>query len=240
MNIPIEDRMKQFKTEYEADIMVSLASLAGERIFFGGDSASGVSGDLDNATRVATLMEGFWGMGDTISSHGMAIQFQSGPAGPQGRDAINGEILKGGLGDRVEKNLQRLMRHVEDLLRAERTNVLNLAHALETHKTLSGEDVVAVIERRQGPLVDGSVYVDPTFCAQIDRYHEQMLTAHRAGQSASEVPFPPMPILDAEPVMAGAAYETPALSPGAPPSGPYLETLESPPADDEHERPAEQ
>ena len=51
--------------------MVSLASLAGERMFFEGDNSSGLSGDLENATRIATYMEGYWGMGSTVASHGV-------------------------------------------------------------------------------------------------------------------------------------------------------------------------
>ena len=68
-SIPPEDQFTQWRTEYEADIMVSLASLAGERMFFDGDNSSGVSGDLHNGDHaIATLMEGFWGMGDGVSS----------------------------------------------------------------------------------------------------------------------------------------------------------------------------
>ena len=46
-SIPPEDQFTQWRSEYEADVMVSLASLAGERMFFEGDNSSGVSGDLD-------------------------------------------------------------------------------------------------------------------------------------------------------------------------------------------------
>ena len=42
-SIPPEDQFTQWRSEYEADIMVSLASLAGERMFFDGDNSSGVS-----------------------------------------------------------------------------------------------------------------------------------------------------------------------------------------------------
>ena len=68
-SIPPDDQFTRWRTEYEADILVSLASLAGERHFFGGDNSSGVSGDLESATTIAGLMEGHWGMGSTISSH---------------------------------------------------------------------------------------------------------------------------------------------------------------------------
>src|SRR5258708_29769172 len=49
--------------------MVSLASLVGERMLFDGDSSSGVSGDLQNATRISLAMEGLWGMGGQYGSY---------------------------------------------------------------------------------------------------------------------------------------------------------------------------
>jgi len=57
---PAEDQFTRWRSEYETDIPVSLASLAGERMFFDRDSSSGVSGDLESATTVASYMEGFW------------------------------------------------------------------------------------------------------------------------------------------------------------------------------------
>jgi ATP-dependent Zn protease len=68
-SIPPDDQFTRWRTEYEADILVSVASLAGERMFFDGDNSSGVSGDLESATTIASFMEGHWGMGSTISSH---------------------------------------------------------------------------------------------------------------------------------------------------------------------------
>ena len=70
-SIPPEDLFTRWRSDYESDVMVSLASLAGEKMFFAGDSSSGVSGDLESATQLATFMEGYWGMGQTISSHGV-------------------------------------------------------------------------------------------------------------------------------------------------------------------------
>src|SRR4029079_10446494 len=42
-SIPPEDQFTRWRSEYEADIIVSLASLVGERIFFDGDNSSGRS-----------------------------------------------------------------------------------------------------------------------------------------------------------------------------------------------------
>ena len=80
-SIPPEDQFTRWRTEYESDILVSLASLAGERWFFDGDSSSGVSGDLESATTVASFMEGFWGMGSTVSSYSTARRLEVGAPG---------------------------------------------------------------------------------------------------------------------------------------------------------------
>ena len=66
--VKADDHYTQWKSDYESDIMVSLASLAGERMFFENDNSSGVSGDLMSATTLSALMEATWGMGTTISS----------------------------------------------------------------------------------------------------------------------------------------------------------------------------
>ena len=84
-SIPPEDQFTRWRSEYEADILVSLASLAGERMFFDGDSSSGVSGDLESATAVASFMEGYWGMGHTVSSYSTARRLEVGsPGGGRG------------------------------------------------------------------------------------------------------------------------------------------------------------
>ncbi|SEF47011.1 ATP-dependent Zn proteases [Thermomonospora echinospora] len=178
-SIPAEDQFTQWRSEYEADILVSLASLAGERMFFGGDSSSGVSGDLEAATRVASLMEGYWGMGSTVSSHAVSTQLGMGaPGGGKGAKEAEQEMRRQ-LADRIEDQLGALLARAEELLKADRRAVLALAHALETHKTLQGEDIAAVIEGRRGPLVDGRIYADDDFAHQVEAYHRSALAAHR-------------------------------------------------------------
>ena len=62
-SIPPEDLFTRWRSDYESDVMVSLASLAGEKMFFGGDSSSGVSGDLETATSARHLHGGLLGDG---------------------------------------------------------------------------------------------------------------------------------------------------------------------------------
>ena len=163
-SIPPEDQFTRWRSEYEADILVSLASLAGERMFFDGDSSSGVSGDLESATAVASFMEGYWGMGSTVSSYSTARRLEVGSPGggrggpPKGENTE--KVLRAALADRIEDQLAELLDRAEAILRENRAGVLALAHALETHKTLSGDDVEAVLEGRPGTAVDGSVYSD--------------------------------------------------------------------------------
>ena len=183
-SIPPEDQFTRWRSEYEADILVSLASLAGERMFFDGDSSSGVSGDLESATTVASFMEGFWGMGATVSSYSSSRRLEVGsPGGGRGKDGKEGkpeEVARRALADRIEDHLGTLLDRAEDILKENRSAVLAIAHALETHKTLTGEDVEAVLTGREGVTIDGRIYADPDFLAQLEEYHAAAAGAHRA------------------------------------------------------------
>jgi ATP-dependent Zn protease len=179
-SIPPDDQFTRWKSEYEADILVSLASLAGERIFFNGDNSSGVASDLETATTIASLMEGHWGMGSTISSHASNRRFEMGaPGGGKPRDAKEeSNALRRALADRIEDNLSTLLIKAEEILIENRSKVLALAHALEQFKTLSGEDVDAVMNGARGPLVNGSPYQSAENLAKIEAYHLSALAAH--------------------------------------------------------------
>ncbi|MGH8885063.1 MAG: AAA family ATPase [Egibacteraceae bacterium] len=182
-SIKPEDYFGGWRSEHEADIMVSLASLAGERMFFAGDNSSGVSGDLESATRLATLMEGYWGMGATVASHAVTKQagIPGGGGGRPGEDERDQELLKDStLGARIETKLTELLRRTEELLASNRREVLAVAHALETNKTVTGEDVEAVIEGTQGPLLDGRPYHTDEFLADAEAYHALVVGAHQA------------------------------------------------------------
>lgn len=182
-SIPPDDQFTHWRSEYEADILVSLASLAGERMFFGGDNSSGVSGDLESATTIASFMEGHWGMGSTVSSHASARRFEIGTPGGKGKSGD--EAVRAALADRIEDNLVSLLKKAEEILSDHREQILALAHALETHKTLSGDDVIAVIENRKGPLIDGSVYANSDVKRAIVEYHNAAVVAH--GEHAAPV-----------------------------------------------------
>ena len=196
-SIKPEDQFGHWRSEYEADIFVSLASLAGERMFFEGDSTSGVSGDLESATLVASQMEAYFGMGSTVSSLSAAHAFDTGTpggggpwGGGSGSDAENARLR---LADRIENSLAAHLEKTAQMLRENRREVLVLAHALETHKTMTGDDVAAVVEGRPGPTIDGTPYNDPDFVSQIEVFHHAAVNAHRAHGSIS-IPLPTPPV----------------------------------------------
>lgn len=189
-SIKPEDQFAHWRSEYESDIHVALASLAGERLFFDGDSTSGVSGDLETATIVASQMEAYFGMGSTISSLGAARALETGAPGarpPGGSEAENRARVM--LADRIEDNLAALLEKTAQMLRDNRREVLILAHALESHKTMTGEDVTAVLEGRPGPTIDGTPYGDDEFVRQIDEFHTAAVVAHQ-NHSSIAIPLP--------------------------------------------------
>jgi cell division protease FtsH len=195
-SIKPEDQFTRWRSEYEADILVALASLAGERMFFDTDSSSGVSGDLDSATTVASYMEGYWGMGQTVSSSQAARRLEGGtPGGTRAAASVGAGADRGSmpgvqkLADRIEENLGALLVKAGALLRENERYVLAVAHALESHKTLSGEDITAVFEGGRGPLVDGDPYADDAFIDRLREYHAAAARAHR-DHNQPDMPLP--------------------------------------------------
>jgi cell division protease FtsH len=190
-SIPPEDQFTRWRSEYEADIIVSLASLVGERMFFEGDNSSGVSGDLETATQIATLMEGYWGMGSTVASHGVTQKVGIGGGGRPGKgdEKDKKDLLETSLGERIEDKLGDLMERTERLLLENRRAILAVAHALETHKTVTGDDIKAIIEGRPGTLIDGTPYGTTEFDRMAEEYHNRVVAAHK-GHGKVDIPLP--------------------------------------------------
>ncbi len=190
--IPIEEQFTSWRSEYEADIMVSLASLVGERMFFDGDSSSGVSGDLQNATMISLAMEGLWGMGGQYGSYAATRAPHDAHPVADGNDR---NVLETALGRRAEEHLSVLADRTGALLTEHRASVLAVGHALEMYRTISGQDVTAIINGVEGPVVDGRPYREQDFLAELEAYHLRAVSAH-GGDRGLPVP---VPVVHAEP-----------------------------------------
>jgi cell division protease FtsH len=165
--IPLEDRFVEWRTEVEVDVMTFLASLAGERMFYDGDHTQGVGGDMASATGLVQQSFLRHAMGPTLRSFSGVV------------DVTEGVPYEGETAAAIEAKLRELYDRTVTVLEDNRREVLAVTHALETHRTLSGEDVVAVIEGTEGPLVDGRGYVEPAFVASLEEYHRRAVDAHR-------------------------------------------------------------
>jgi ATP-dependent Zn protease len=143
-SLDIEDRVTQWQTELEIDVKVSIASLAVERMFFGGDSSSGVSSDLRAATNLTALMEGVFGMGSGLTSlAGLPEHIITQTPDPTDK-------VVGRMSDRIEKRLKDLYDEVYELLEEHRDDVVRLARVLEEKRTISGEEVAEVMGSDSG------------------------------------------------------------------------------------------
>lgn len=213
--VPLEDQFFDWRSDREADVMTSLASLAGERLFFEGDNSSGVGGDLANATRLSFLMEAFHGMGDTVASHAVTMAHISRPLTQGGiiEDGADRSFLETDLGRRVEGRLKALLDRSTALLTEDRAHVLAVAHALETYKTISGEDVVAIIEGQEGPLVDGRAYHHGDAGEELERYHGAVVIARKEQARVTLS----LPVLNGQRALTAPAEQLPDWFPAAPP-----------------------
>jgi cell division protease FtsH len=201
--IPIEEQFTSWRKEYESDLIVNLASLAGERIFYEGENSSGVSGDLQSATQIATFMEAYWGMGSTIGSHMVTKAGVGKPVQGNMEDGTDRNLLETELGRRVERRLEELLDEATALINENRREVLAVAHALETNKTVTGEDIAAIIEGHQGPLINGHEYHTKDFEELAESYHAQALEAHKQHASVL-IALPVLPGKRREPEEAAA------------------------------------
>jgi hypothetical protein len=97
------------------------------------------------------------------------------------------------LGRRAELLLNGLAERTEQVLIENRRHVLAVAHALEAHRTMSGDDVVGVIEGTEGPMVDGRAYMLKENIDLLERYHAKALEAHQGPQRMMPLPVIAMP-----------------------------------------------
>jgi hypothetical protein len=125
-------------------------------------------------------------MGATIASHTASAGARTG--GPT-TIVQEKDLLRGDLGQRVEERLRQLLEQARRVLQENRFEVLAIAHALETYKTITGEDIAAIVEGYPGPLVDGRVYHMQSFIEVAEQYHQRALAAHKE-QSRIDVPLP--------------------------------------------------
>jgi ATP-dependent Zn protease len=187
--VPLEDQFSSWRSELELEVMTFLASLAGERLFFEGDNSAGVAGDLRASTLIVMEMFGFRGMGSTTASMGASLGFIGRRPSVIVEDGVDRQFLETAFGRDIDAKLKELLARVHDLLEENRVHVLAVAHALETHKTITGDEIIAIIEGRMGLQLDGRSYHEPGAAERLEEYHAAVVRAMR-GTTRVDVALP--------------------------------------------------
>lgn len=176
--IPLEERFIHWRSERDIDVMISLGSLVAERMMWDGDNSSGVTADLDNATSIVLSGMALFGMGPTIASRGVSIPSITGYTG-RPEDGTDRAIFDTPFGGLVEARLKELFDATWKMIEKNRWFLLAVAHALETHKTITGEDIDAIYRGTKGTDVDGWIYHTDHFLLSYEAYHLSLLDAHK-------------------------------------------------------------
>lgn len=141
---PIEELYSPNKEHLLANIKVSLASYAAEKIKFG-TTSSGVGGgrgsDFANAMRIAYAMVWQYGMGKS----GLIGDFYS-LAGQNGESFISNKT-KEILDQDVQEILQTCMKEVEDVLTQNRNLLDSFAQELFKKQELEFDEIVAIFDK---------------------------------------------------------------------------------------------
>jgi ATP-dependent Zn protease len=193
--MPLEERFTEWRSGFDINVKTFLASLAGERILFEGDNSAGVGGDLYSATRIVMESQAYWGMGPTIASHAVT-KAQRGGVSSRPEDGTDRNLFETSFGRQVEARLAELMAETEEMLEDNRRFVLAIAHALETHKTITGDDIDAIFRGTTGPTLDGWVYHTDEFLLSYEAYHLSTIEAHKMQAKPSRE----LPVIASRPV----------------------------------------
>jgi hypothetical protein len=151
---------------------------------------------MRGATALTTQMLAYYAMGDSIASRSVTLAGLRGPVQPAETGADRA-LFDTEFGKSVEAKLKELYDRTVELLTQHRDDVLCVAYALETHKTITGDDVEAIIEGREGTNVEGARYHDPRFLEELERYHDACVAAlhqHGGVEGQMPVPIPPPPV----------------------------------------------
>jgi ATP-dependent Zn protease len=193
--MPLEERFTEWRSGFDINVKTFLASLAGERILFEGDNSAGVGGDLYSATRIVMESQAYWGMGPTVASHAVT-KAQRGGVSSRPEDGTDRNLFETSFGRQVEARLEELMAETEEMLEDNRRFVLAIAHALETHKTITGDDIDAIFRGTTGPTLDGWVYHTDEFLLSYEAYHLSTIEAHKTQAKPSRE----LPVISSRPV----------------------------------------
>ena len=129
-----EERYVRTRSDVRARIKTALAAGAAEKIWFG-ETTTGVSGDLRQATWAAATMVGLFGMGDELYSFGTI------PDELAGGSSIGALLRDSEVREEANKILLKARTEIEELLRKKSEIVEGVRDALLEREEIVGEEI---------------------------------------------------------------------------------------------------
>ena len=134
---PLEEMYTHTREEMLADIQCSLASRASEEIFLG-TALTGVTSDLETATRVAAACIGWFGMNGTLYSSRAFNEMTPDP--PMKKE--------------IDKMLREQFKKVKELLQKNHETVAAIAEGLLEKNELDEDEIKAIVEQHERARVE--------------------------------------------------------------------------------------
>ena len=128
-----EERYVRTRSDVVARIKTALAAGAAEKVWFG-ETTTGVSGDLEQATWAAATMVGLFGMGDELYSFGTIPNELTG-------SSISSLLRDNEVREEANKILLDARQEIEDLLREKGEIVEGVRDALLEREEIVGEEI---------------------------------------------------------------------------------------------------
>ena len=151
MQTPEEEKFLNSKEELFSRIRILLGGRAAEEVVFQ-TATTGASNDIERATDLARKMVTMFGMSDTFGVMGLATVKSQYLEGAYGMDCAQETAA---MADReIQKILNQCFLEAKDMLRRDRELLEKIAAYLLKKETITGQEMMAIIEGRPPELVD--------------------------------------------------------------------------------------
>ena len=151
MQTPEEEKFLNSKEDLFSRIRILLGGRAAEEVVFQ-TATTGASNDIERATDLARKMVTMFGMSDTFGIMGLATVKSQYLEGAYGMDCAQETAA---LADReIQKILNQCFEEAKEMLRQNRELLEKIASYLLKKETITGQEMMAIIEGRDPALVD--------------------------------------------------------------------------------------
>ncbi|MCX6712523.1 MAG: hypothetical protein NT041_02460 [Candidatus Vogelbacteria bacterium] len=177
LKLPFEDRKLQSRKEFLADLAVSLAGYATEKMIFG-DLTTGASNDIQVATALAHNMVTRYGMSDNIGPIALDAGSRTSLTGNWIAEKTISEDTSKQVDQEVSKFMNRALAEAEEILTTNKKALDNISAELIKVETLEREDfekllILNGIKPKEKPICPTSGvghFEGETFAPTVDNF----------------------------------------------------------------------